>query len=49
MLQGFVITKPKFSATSKSMAPSKAVQGLLGEDGAWFVRDYVIFCDMVKP
>lgn len=49
MLQSFLITKLKFSATPKSTSPSKAVQGLLDEDGAWFVHDYVIFCDMVKP
>lgn len=47
--QSFLITKPKFSATPKSMTLSKAVQGLLGEDGAWFVHDYVIFCDMANP
>lgn len=45
----FLITKPTFSATPKSTAPSKAVRGLLGEDGAWFVHNHVVFCDIAKP
>lgn len=49
MLQSFLITKPKFSATPKSAAPSKEVRGLHGEDGAWLVHDYAIFSDTVKP